>query len=143
MTQERFEPSLKFVLKWEGSAFTNHPADAGGPTRFGVIQKVYDNFRKASGKPTQSVKFIAMDEVRAIYRQQYWNRVSGDQLPKPLDIALFDTGVLMGVGRAAQFLQASLGHTVDGKITSKTLTAANAADPVALTKKSWIGARRA
>jgi lysozyme family protein len=60
---------LKFVLKWEGSAFTNHPADAGDPTRFGVIQKVYDNFRKASGKPTQSVKFIAMDEVRAIYRQ--------------------------------------------------------------------------
>jgi lysozyme family protein len=48
---------------------------------------------------------------------------------------LFDTGVLMGVRRAAQFLQASLGHTVDGKITSKTLTAANAADLVALTKK--------
>jgi lysozyme family protein len=40
MSAERFEFSLRFVLKWEGSEFTNDPDDHGGATRFGITQSM-------------------------------------------------------------------------------------------------------
>jgi lysozyme family protein len=116
MSQQRFEESLRFVLKWEGSTFTNHPADRGGPTRYGIIQREYDAFRRRQGLPVRSVESIAMDEVRTIYRNQYWNVVEGDPAPTLIDSVLFDTGVLMGTGRAVRFLQTALGVSADGEI---------------------------
>jgi lysozyme family protein len=128
MTTTRFDTSLAFVLKWEGSKFTNDPADRGGPTRFGVIQKTYDAFRQGQGLPVRSVEAITMDEVGAVYRRDYWNKVKGDDLGDPLDLVAFDTGVNMGVGRSAKFLQQSLGVGVDGAIGSQTLNALAGAD---------------
>jgi lysozyme family protein len=132
MNTERFEASLAFVLKWEGSIFTNDPVDHGGATRFGVIQREYDAFRRRRGQPTRSVNFISMDEVRDIYRREYWEAVQGDRLPVPLDIVTFDTGVLMGVGRAVRLLQQSLNVGVDGDIGPETRRALAAANPQAV-----------
>ena len=123
MTRERFEMSLAFTLKWEGSRFTNDPDDRGGATRFGVTQRVYDAFRRRRGLSARSVQFITMDEVRDIYRRQYWDAVQGDTLPGPLDVVAFDTGVLMGVSRSIQLLQRSLGVGVDGNIGPETRAA--------------------
>jgi lysozyme family protein len=135
MSTERFEGSLVFVLKWEGSAFTNDPVDHGGATRFGIIQREYDAFRGRVGLPLQSVAAITMDEVRAIYRHEYWEAVDGDELPAPVDIAAFDTGVLMGVKRSSRFLQQSLGVTVDGSIGPQTLKALAQADALTVATK--------
>jgi lysozyme family protein len=132
---QRFEAALQFVLKWEGSKFTNDPDDRGGATRFGVTQRVYDGFRQRRGQPLQSVKFIAMDEVRAIYTRGYWAPVHGDRMPAPLDLVLFDTGVLMGVGRAVRFLQEALGVAADGAVGPQTLAALQAARPDAVARK--------
>lgn len=132
---QRFETALQFVLKWEGSTFTNDPDDRGGATRFGVTQRVYDGFRQRRGQALQSVKFISMDEVRAIYSRGYWAPVHGDRMPPPLDLVLFDTGVLMGVGRAARFLQQALGVAVDGAIGPRTLAALQNAGGPAVARK--------
>jgi lysozyme family protein len=128
MGTERFEASLAFVLKWEGSRFTNDPDDHGGATRFGIIQREYDAFRRRLGLQVRSVESIAMDEVRAIYRRRYWEAVQGDDLGVPLDIAAFDTAVLMGVGRSIRFIQQSLDVGVDGAIGPETLGALADAD---------------
>lgn len=128
MSRERFEASLTFVLKWEGAAFTNDPDDHGGATKFGVIQREYDAFRRRRGLPLQSVRFISMDEAREIYRREYWDAVEGDIIPAPLDVVTFDTAVLMGVGRAVRFLQQSLGVGVDGAIGPMTRAALATAD---------------
>lgn len=40
----RFDQCLKFVLEREGG-YVNHPADRGGPTNKGIVQKVYDQYR--------------------------------------------------------------------------------------------------
>ncbi len=132
MTRERFEASLTFVLKWEGSRFTNDPDDHGGATKFGIIQREYDSFRRRRGLPARSVAFITLDEVRDIYRREYWDAVQGDVLPVPLDVAAFDTGVLMGVGRSIRFLQQSLRVGVDGVIGPETRAALARADAPAV-----------
>lgn len=128
MSTTRFEEGLRFVLKWEGSTFTNDPADHGGATRFGIIQREYDSYRRRRGLPTRSVEFISMQEVREIYQREYWEAVQGDRLLVPLDVITFDTAVLMGVGRAIRFLQQSLNVGVDGIIGSETLGALATAD---------------
>ena len=43
--------------------------------------------------------------VEQIYRQEYWNKVSGDELPSGVDHAVFDWGVNSGTGRSARALQ--------------------------------------
>lgn len=117
-----FARCLELVLEHEGG-FVNHKKDPGGPTNFGVTQKVYDAYRKTRARPYQSVKFISDDEVRNIYKLQYWDRVQGDALPIGLDYAVFDYAVNSGVARAAKHLQSCLGVAQDGIIGTITLAA--------------------
>lgn len=117
-----FEHCLDLVLKHEGG-FSDHPSDPGGKTMKGVTQAVYDAYRKTRGRPAQSVKFITYDELKAIYKFQYWDRVQGDYLPRGLDYAVFDFAVNSGVGRASKYLQAVLGVAQDGQIGARTLAA--------------------
>jgi lysozyme family protein len=117
-----FDKCLSLVLVHEGG-YVNHPRDPGGATNRGVTQAVYDAYRKTRGRGAQSVKFITDDEVKAIYRFQYWDRVQGDLLPAGLDYAVFDFAVNSGVGRASKYLQAVVGTPQDGVIGARTLAA--------------------
>jgi lysozyme family protein len=117
-----FEKALALVLEHEGG-YVNHPKDPGGATNRGVTQAVYDAYRKVRGRGPQSVKFITYDELRAIYKFQYWDKVHGDFLPIGLDYAVFDFAVNSGVGRASKSLQAVLGVAQDGQIGARTLAA--------------------
>lgn len=117
-----FEHCLDLVLKHEGG-YIDHPRDPGGKTNRGVTQAVYDAYRKTRGRGAQSVKFITDDEVKAIYKFQYWDRVQADLLPAGLDYAVFDFAVNSGAGRASKYLQAVLGVAQDGVIGAKTLAA--------------------
>lgn len=102
-----FKEALKFVLKWEGEAFTNDPDDFGGATKYGVIQRVYDPYRDEKGLPRQSVKHITMAEVEEIYNEKYWIAAGCNALPSPLNLVVFDCAVNMGVSRAKGFLSES------------------------------------
>ena len=117
-----FEKALALVLEHEGG-YVDHPKDPGGATNRGVTQAVYNAYRKIRGRGMQSVKFITDDELRAIYKFQYWDKVQGDCLPTGLDYAVFDFAVNSGVGRAAKYLQAVLGVAQDGQIGARTLAA--------------------
>ncbi len=52
-----FQRALTFVLKAEGG-YTNHPSDRGGPTNKGILQREYDNYRRAEGLPPADVRDI-------------------------------------------------------------------------------------
>lgn len=119
---DRFDDCLAFVLQWEGSKFTNDPDDRGGATRYGIIQREYDSYRKSLGLDPQSVEFITDYEVGEIYRHSYWDRVNADTLPEPLDLFMFDSAVQHGPKKAIQFLQRALGITDDGVIGRQTMT---------------------
>jgi lysozyme family protein len=126
--RDNFAPSLALVLAHEGGR-VDDPRDPGGRTNRGVIQRVYDDWRGKHGLPLRDVWDIDPPEVEAIYRQNYWYPVRGDQLPPGIDYATFDFAVNSGVVRAARTLQRAAGVTVDGMIGPVTLAAVRAADP--------------
>jgi lysozyme family protein len=120
--RENFAKALAQVLQYEGY-YSDHPKDPGGATMRGVTQAVYNAWRKAANLPTQSVRFISDLEIAAIYRDQYWDRIRGDDLPSGIDFAVFDYAVNSGVSRAARTLQGVVGVTQDGVIGPATLQA--------------------
>jgi lysozyme family protein len=113
--------ALPLVLVFEGPTFTIHPNDKGGPTRYGIIQTVYDTYRTNKSLATQSVKDITLQEVQDIYYVGYWVSAKCQDMPGKLSIAVFDTTVNSGKGRSIKILQQAIGATVDGIIGQETL----------------------
>lgn len=132
--RENYAKCLAQVLKYEGG-YVDHPQDPGGPTNKGITQAVYDAWRKRNQQPTQSVRYINDTEVGAIYRQEYWDKISGDDLPSGIDFAVFDYAVNSGVSRAAKTLQSVVGVTQDGQIGPQTIKATQAYVAMAVTNK--------
>lgn len=125
---------IEEVIAREGG-YSNHPADRGGPTRWGITQAV----ARQHGF-TGDMRVFPHEEAVAIYRRLYWLR------PRFADVAnhapalaaeLFDTGINMGPAVAARFLQRALNAlnrngrdyahmAVDGAIGPATLAALTA-----------------
>ena len=74
-------------------------------------------------------------EVGAIYKNLYWDRISGDNLPSGVDFAVFDYAVNSGVSRAAKTLQSVVGVAQDGQIGPQTIQATKAYVALAVTNK--------
>lgn len=119
------------VIDREGG-YSDHPADRGGPTRWGITQVTaaghgYDGDMRRFPRPS----------AVAIYRRLYWQRPGFDRIADRapmLAAELFDTGVNMGPAVAATFLQRALNAlnrgardfadiAIDGRIGPNTLTA--------------------
>ena len=122
MTPTNFPVCLKHVLKHEGG-YVNHPRDPGGATNQGVIQRTYNSYRRRKRLPIRSVRKITKTEVGEIYKQQYWDKVRGDDLPSGVDNCVFDYAVNSGVGRASKELQRIVKSNVDGVVGLNTLVA--------------------
>ena len=93
------------VLDREGG-YSNHPADPGGETNFGITAAV----ARANGYDG-AMRDLPVATARAIYRRLYWLRPRFDAVAAqaPLVAAeLFDTGVNMGPPAAVAFLQRAL-----------------------------------
>jgi lysozyme family protein len=118
------DDALEFLLAEEGG-WSNHPADTGGATMYGVTQAVYDDYRTRLKKQVkQSVKKITKAEARELYDVLYWRAASCERLPWPLSYVVFDAAVNSGVSRGVRWLQAGLKLEQDGKVGPKTVAAA-------------------
>lgn len=133
MASGNYNKLLRPLLGIEGGV-SDRPlsADPGGLTNKGVTQKTYDAWRVAHGMEKRSVRLITVAEVTAIYKDEYWDLVRGDDLPSGLDWAVFDFAVNSGPGRAVKELQRVLGVKVDGIIGSGTMSAIGRAEPAKL-----------
>jgi lysozyme family protein len=58
--------------------------------------------------------YIPDEDVYNLYKELYWNKVHGDELPNGVDYAVFDSAVNMGVGRASKLIQEAVGVATDG-----------------------------
>lgn len=125
VAQDAFARALPLILVHEGG-YVNHPKDPGGATNKGVTQATYDGWRARKGLPSQSVRSITDDEIAAIYRRDYWDKVKGDDLPAGVAYAVFDFAVNSGVDRASRYLQKVIGAAQDGEIGPATVAAAKA-----------------
>lgn len=125
--KSNFDESLALVLKHEGG-FVNHPRDPGGETNMGVTKRTWEEW---TGKriPPGSLKTLTVADVAPLYKEKYWDRVRGDDLPSGVDYAVFDFAVNSGPGRAIRMLQQIVGVTADGVIGPKTLAAVRGMNP--------------
>lgn len=109
-----YDPSLDRLLGHEGG-YTNHPADPGGPTNWGIT--IYDAQRYAAEFNWISGRVITANDVKAmplwfaklVYRAKYWDAQKLDFLEPGVDYAIFDYGVNSGVGRSGKVLRRILG----------------------------------
>ncbi len=143
MSDVDFDRALVFVLKMEGG-YANDPADRGGATNYGVTQKNYDKWSTAQGLETRDVKLISDDEVRVIYRTQYWQQARCDDLPWPICLVHFDGYVQHRPRPASQILQRATNYVareplrIDGMVGPMTIEAARRQDPKMLARSMVI-----
>jgi lysozyme family protein len=93
------------LIEREGD-YANHPADKGGPTRYGITEAV----ARAHGYAGAMAK-LPREEAAAIYRRLYWLRPRFDEVAERcprIAAELFDTGANMGPAVASTFLQRAL-----------------------------------
>lgn len=115
--------ALEYLLEEEGG-WSDHPADRGGATMYGVTQGTYTAWLKKQGKPSRSVKNISHDEARKLYESEYWKAAGCDKLPWPISYMTFDAAVNSGAGRAVKWTQEGLRLVPDGAVGPKTTAAA-------------------
>ena len=134
MAKENYDFILKQILKYEGGKVDN-PKDPGGRTAFGITQDTYNAWLKKQNLSLNDVFNISKDAVAAIYRQEYWDKIRGDDLPSGIDMAVMDYAVNSGVSRAAKTLQAVVGVTQDGQIGPQTIQAAKTYVAMSITNR--------
>ena len=118
----RFDAAFKALIDHEGG-YVNHPKDPGGETQFGTTKRSY---------PHLNIRDLTLDDARAIYRRDFWDRLQCDALPLAARFQVFDAAVNSGPGNAARWLQAAAGVAQDGIIGPATRQAVDAMHPAAL-----------
>ncbi len=118
-----FDQAFDTLIKHEGG-FSDHPADPGGKTRFGITEAVA---REVGYRG--DMRELPIDLAKRIYKARYWDAVRAEELPEAIRYAVFDAAVNSGPRQAIRWLQRAVGVEDDGVIGPKTLAAVRAADP--------------
>lgn len=129
-----FDAAFDLLLKHEGG-YSDHAADPGGKTRFGITEAVA---REVGYRG--DMRELPLDLAKRIYKDKYWDTVKAEQLPAAVRYPVFDAAVNSGPGQSVKWLQRALGVKDDGVIGPQTTAAANAANPDAL-KMRMLGQR--
>lgn len=127
-SRELFDRAIKVVLDHEGDAYTDNPADRGGPTKFGIAQR---------WNPDLDVASLSRAQAIDVYWERYWRGHRYEFLPEAIAIKVFDLAVNLGNRTAVKCLQRAL-HAcglrvvIDGLMGTETCGAARQADQKAL-----------
>ena len=139
-----FEKAFEKTMGHEGG-YVDDPTDAGGETYMGISRKYNPNWEgwQIIDIAKESANFPGIlngdydlnYQVEEFYKENYWDVNKLDDVPsQSIAEEMFDTGVNMGIGRAAKFLQRSLNYlnrngalydelSVDGRIGGMSLSA--------------------
>jgi lysozyme family protein len=134
MSNFQIDQLIENVIDREGG-YVDHPADRGGPTRWGITEAV----ARRQGY-MDDMRHLPQSDAAAIYKRLYWIAPAFDKiadLAPNLATEMFDTGINMGTGTATGFLQRALNAlnrnardyadlTVDHRVGPATLLALTA-----------------
>jgi lysozyme family protein len=110
----------------EGSKYTNNPNDSGGPTKFGITKRTYQNYFQKLVLESE-IENMTPDIAKQIYEKLYWKPMCCDRVEDLVFATVFfNCGVLYGIGTAALLVQRSLslnGGTLklDGHLGDKSV----------------------
>lgn len=99
MAAGNFEHCVNVILGYEGG-LSNHPADPGGLTKYGISKTFH---------PDVDVENLTLEQAKQIYKDEYWDAAGCEDLPEPLDFAVFDASVQHGSYTAKQMLKNAAG----------------------------------
>ena len=125
-----FEGFASKVLHLEGG-YVNHPADKGGPTKYGVILSTWKQYGYDKDKDgdidADDIKILSEDDARYIAKKVFWDFFQADFIPNQ-SVAEFivDWGYNSGRTLVAKKLQKLLNVPVDGLIGKESLKTINA-----------------
>lgn len=120
------EQIIDDIVRREGAKYTNHPADRGGPTRWGITQETLAEWRGHEVTPAD-VATLPESEAREIYRTRYiykpgFFRITNEAIRS----LVVDSGVQHGQPTAAMWIQKESGVKIDGLFGPVSAAAANA-----------------
>jgi lysozyme family protein len=127
-TPDAVDTMITEIIQREGG-YVNHPADKGGPTKYGVTQVTYSRHlgRQAT---IDDVQKMPLDVAREIYRKTYFDGPGLARLPAEVQPVVFDMAVHSGPKQAIRIVQDAINAAgfgpckVDGIIGSTTCTRA-------------------
>lgn len=117
--KENFDAALKAILHHEGG-YVHHKLDPGGMTNLGVTKRVWEEWT-GHEVDEKAMRALTPEVVAPMYKAKYWDRIRGDDLPTGVDYIVFDAAINSGPGRAAKWLQQTVGAVPDGAIGAGTL----------------------
>lgn len=130
-----FDRAFSHILNVEGRSFTNHPADKGGPTKFGITQKTLSAWR-GKNVSAKDVENLEESEAKQIYKAKYWDKANlGFLANENMAMVMMDQAVNRGVATAitmAQVMMNSQSKThlqEDGVLGPKTKNAMELINP--------------
>jgi len=96
-----FDRAFEFIMRWEGYKSEN-PDDPGGRTIFGISERFFPRI-------VAKLWDLSYDDARAgakvFYWDQFWKEAGCDDLQQPMDLAVFDTAVNMGIATSLKLLK--------------------------------------
>ena len=107
------------LLKHEGD-YSNHTADPGGKTRYGITEAVA---REVGYRG--DMRELPLELAQRIYKERYWDAVQAESLPPDVRYIVFDGAVNSGVAQSSKWLQRACGVKDDGVIGPVTIRAAS------------------
>jgi len=81
-----FDRALKFLGPIEGG-YVNDPTDRGGETKYGISKRSY---------PHLDIKSITKEQMAAIYKRDFWDKMGCDTMQWPINLIVFDSAVNHG-----------------------------------------------
>ena len=135
-----FDQAFEFVVGHEGG-YTADRRDRGNWTsgKIGVGQLKGTKFGvSAMSYPDLDIKNLTVEDAKAIYLKDYWEKVRSDDLPVGVDYLVFDIAVNHGVRDAIQWLQLAAGTNPDGVFGPQTLAAVQRRDPLRLIEEIGV-----
>ncbi|MCH7329654.1 glycoside hydrolase family 108 protein [Acinetobacter modestus] len=120
-----FEQAFDRLIGHEGE-FTDDPKDRGNWTT-GIIGKGICKGTKygvsAMTYPDLDIKNLTLDQAKAIYKRDWWDKLNADSLDAAIVFQVWDFAINAGMGTAKRKLQKSVGMAEDGIIGPLTLKA--------------------
>jgi len=134
--KENFDAALAAVLHHEGG-YVHHKLDPGGMTNLGVTKRVWEEW-VGHEVDEKAMRALTPEIVAPMYKTKYWDKIRGDDLPTGVDYAVFDAAINSGPGRAAKWLQTTVGAVPDGAIGAGTLAKVAAMDAEDIVEKYQV-----
>jgi len=134
-----FTEAMDYVLEVEGKKFTNDPADSGGPTKFGITLKTFEQYHKRRASVWE-IETMTEAEARSMYFALFWAPLKCYKfVHMSMALCVFSSAVLYGQGTAALMAQkicinAGAKIKLDGILGDESYKYLNEIEPVEFLK---------